>query len=184
MTEPTSEEQDQNPEPTATAAENPLPGEHKRARGLLLIGLFKLAKAVFFLALGIGALRLVHRNLGEVFLKVATVLHFDPEGRFVGMLQDKVDLINGHQLRELSKWTLLYAALSMVEGVGLMMEQTWAEYLTLTLTICALPIDLYELLKQPSSIRAGVVVINIAVLAYLLWFIRWHRRRQKAGIED
>jgi uncharacterized membrane protein (DUF2068 family) len=180
----TSEEQGQNTEPAESAGEVPSSAKHKRARGLLVIGVFKLAKALFFLALGIGALRLVHRNVGELFLKIATMLHFDPEGRVVGMLQDKVDLINGHQLRELSKWTLLYAALSMVEGVGLMMEQTWAEYLTLTLTIGALPIDLYELLKQPNSIRACVVVINIAVLAYLLWFIRWHRRRQKAGIED
>jgi uncharacterized membrane protein (DUF2068 family) len=62
-----------------------------------------------------------------------------------------------------------------------MMEQTWAEYLTLTLTIGALPIDLFELLKEPTSVRGVVVAINIAVLAYLLWFIRWHR---KAGNRD
>jgi uncharacterized membrane protein (DUF2068 family) len=174
----TSEEQGQNTEPATAAAEHPLHGKHKRARGLLVIGVFKLAKALFFTAIGFGAIRLVHRNLGEVFLKVASTLHLDPEGRFVGVLQDKVDLINGHQLRELSKWTLLYAALSMVEGVGLMLEQTWAEYLTLTLTIGALPIDLYELLKEPTSVRGVVVAINIAVLAYLLWFIRWHRRAE------
>jgi uncharacterized membrane protein (DUF2068 family) len=115
-----------------------------------------------------------------VFLKTASALHLDPESGFVGMLQDKVDLISGHQLRELSKWTLLYAALCLVEGVGLITEQTWAEYLTLTLTIGALPWDVWELIKDPTSIRIGVVAINVVVLVYLLWFIRMHRRDQRA----
>jgi uncharacterized membrane protein (DUF2068 family) len=178
-----SEEQGKNSEPAASAVEAPLLAKEKvepRARGLLAIGVFKLLKAVFFIAVGFGALHLVHRNLGEVFLKVASALHLAPEGRFVGMLQDKIDLIDGHQLRRLSQGTFLYAALCLIEGVGLITEQTWAEYLTLTLTIGALPWDVWELIKQPTSIRIGVVAINVVVLAYLLWFIRMHRRDQRA----
>ena len=34
-------------------------------RGLLLIGLFKLAKSVFFFFVGIGALHLLHKDLGD-----------------------------------------------------------------------------------------------------------------------
>jgi len=60
------------------------------------------------------------------------------------------------------------------------MEKTWAEYLTLTLTICALPWDVTEVIKHPDAMHAGVVLINIVVLAYLLWFIRWHRKRAVA----
>jgi uncharacterized membrane protein (DUF2068 family) len=179
----TSEEPGQSVEPAAIAATDSVSGESgraPRARGLLLIGLFKLGKALFFLGVGIGALHLVHRNIGDLFLKVESMLHLDPEGRLVGMLEDKADLISGYQLRRLGFWTLMYAGLSMVEGVGLMMEQTWAEYLTLTLTIGALPFDLYGLISHPTSVRASVVLINLAVLAYLLWFIRWHRRQEWA----
>jgi uncharacterized membrane protein (DUF2068 family) len=96
------------------------------------------------------------------------------------MLQDKADLLSGHKLRQLSLFTFGYACLSLIEGIGLMMEQTWAEYLTLILTIGALPWDVTEMIRHPSSIRAGVVIINLAVLAYLLWFIRLHRRHKHA----
>jgi uncharacterized membrane protein (DUF2068 family) len=73
-----------------------------------------------------------------------------------------------------------------VEGVGLMMEKTWAEYLTLILTVGALPWDLTELAKHPDAIHSVLVLINLAVLAYLLWFIRWHRRqkREEAAVES
>jgi uncharacterized membrane protein (DUF2068 family) len=182
MTEPL-EEKKQNVDPVPAAGEDCAPKEGKHdphARGLLVIGIFKLLKALFFIAVGAGALHLVHRNVGEMLLRATSVFHLDPEGRLFGMLSDKADLISGHQLRNVVKLSWGYAALSLVEGVGLMMQQTWAEYLTLTLTIGALPWDLTELVRHPSPLRAAVVVINLAVLAYLLWFIRWHRRQKRA----
>lgn len=180
MTEPL-EEQNQIVEPVPAEGEvcPPKEGHHDaRARGLLVIGVFKLLKAAFFIAVGAGALHLVHRNLGEMLLRATSLFHLDPEGRLFGMLSDKVDLISGHQLRNVAKLSWGYAALSTVEGVGLMMQQTWAEYLTLALTIGALPWDLTELVKHPGPLHAGVVVINLAVLAYLLWFVWWHRRHK------
>lgn len=150
------------------------------ARGLLAIGLFKLAKALFFFVVGLGALHLVHSNLGEVLLSVITKLHFAPDAPLIGKLLDRADLISGHQLRQLSLLTFGYACLCLVEGVGLMLEQTWAEYLTLTLTTAALPWEVYELFKHGTAIRAGLILVNLAVLAYLLWFIRWHRRHVRA----
>jgi uncharacterized membrane protein (DUF2068 family) len=179
MTEPL-EEKTQSAEPVPAEGEACPPKEHHhddRGRGLLVIGVFKLLKALFFIAVGAGALHLVHRNVGEVLLRATSMFHLDPEGRFVGMLSDKADLISGHQLRNVVKLSWGYAALSLVEGVGLMMQKTWAEYLTLTLTILALPWDLTELVKNPSPMHWGVVAINLAVLAYLLWFVWWHRRR-------
>ncbi len=174
----TSEEHGQNP-PSATQMSEPAPAAQHRARGLLAIAIFKLAKAVFFLALGIGALHLVHKNIGDLLLQIATTLHFDPEGQFVGILQDRADLISGHQLRTVSELSILYAMVSLTEGIGLMLEKTWAEYLTLILTICALPWELYELIRRPNYMHAGLLVINLGVLAYLLWFLRWHRRRKR-----
>jgi uncharacterized membrane protein (DUF2068 family) len=183
MTEPL-EEQNQIAEPVPATGEERLPKEgkkHSRARGLLVIGVFKLLKALFFIAVGAGALHLVHRDIGELLLRATSTFHLDPEGRLFGMLSNRADLIDGHQLRNVVKLSWGYAALSMVEGVGLMMEKTWAEYLTLVLTIGALPWDLTELVRHPDAMHGGVVVINLAVLAYLLWFIWWHRRQQQGA---
>ena len=177
MTTEPLEERAVQPEPDAVASVCPATPQEHRARGLIAIGVFKLAKALFFIAVGIGALHLIHSNVGEVLLRLTTFLHLNPEWHFVEMMQDKADLLSGHKLRQVSVLTFGYAALSLVEGVGLMMEKTWAEYLTLTLTLCALPWDVTELVKHPDAVHVGVVLVNIAVLAYLLWFIRWHRKQ-------
>jgi uncharacterized membrane protein (DUF2068 family) len=176
------EEQNENVDPVPAAGEVRTLKDDKHdphARGLLVIGVFKLLKAVFFIAVGAGALHLVHRDVGELLLRVTSMFHLDPEGRLFAMLSNKADLISGHQLRNVAKLSWGYAALSLVEGVGLMMQKTWAEYLTLALTIGALPFDLTELVKHPDPMHWGVVAINVAVLAYLLWFVWWHRRQKR-----
>ncbi len=145
---------------------------HTRDHGLLMIGLFKLGKALFFFCIGLGALHLIHKDLADEVVRVATALKFDPESRFVAIMLDKVDLIDHHRLRQISMATLAYSALALTEGVGLLREKVWAEYLTLILTISFLPWELFELARRPSWFRLGLLVINLLVLGYLLWLLQ------------
>jgi uncharacterized membrane protein (DUF2068 family) len=145
-------------------------------RGLLLIGLFKLAKSIFFFCIGMGAIHLLHKDLGDEIMRVATALKFDPENRFVTLLLDKVDLIDIHRLKMISAGTFAYSVVALTEGVGLVLEKVWAEYLTLTLTISFLPWELYELARRPNWYRLSLLLINLAVLIYLVWLLR--RKKQ------
>ncbi|HEY6374053.1 MAG TPA: DUF2127 domain-containing protein [Edaphobacter sp.] len=150
-----------------------------RDRGLLLIGLFKLGKAILFFLLGVGAIHLLHKDLGDEVMRLATALKFDPESKFVTVLLDKVDLIDAHRLKQISLATFAYSGLALTEGVGLMLEKVWAEYLTLFLTISFLPWELYELARQPNLFRLSLLLINLAVLWYLVWLLR----RKKVAAE-
>ena len=143
-----------------------------RDRGLLLIGIFKLAKSLFFFCLGIGAFHLMHRDLANEALRLAQALRFDPESRVTALLLDKVDLIDQRRLREIGFGTFLYSALALTEGMGLLLEKVWAEYLTLVLTMSFLPWELYELARRPSWFRLSLLLINLAVLWYLVWLLR------------
>lgn len=148
---------------------------HSHDRGLLLIGLFKLAKAIFFFCIGVGAIHLLHKDLEDEVMRLALRLRFDPESRFVALLLDKVDLIDAHRLRQISVATFGYSALALTEGVGLLLEKVWAEYLTLILTISFLPWELYELARRPDWFRLSLLLINLAVLGYLVWLLRRKR---------
>lgn len=150
------------------------------SRGVMLIGLFKLSKALFFTCLGIAALHMVNRSLGDLVLRVTDALPLDPEGRFVSLLMDKADLIGNHQLREFSLATLGYAMVCLTEGVGLLRRKAWAEYFTVVLTAMALPWEIFELARKPSWFRAGVLAVNIVVLLYLVWILRRLRHRSEA----
>ena len=74
--------------------------------------------------------------------------------------------------------TFAYSALALTEGVGLMREKVWAEYLTLSLTVMFLPWELFELARDPNWIRLALLLANLAVLAYLMWLLR--RKKQTA----
>jgi uncharacterized membrane protein (DUF2068 family) len=154
-----------------------------RDRGLLLIGLFKLAKSIFFFCIGVGAIHLLHKDLGDEVLRLATRFNFDPESRVVSLLMEKVDLIDAHRLREIGFATFAYSALALTEGIGLLREKEWAEYLTLILTISFLPWELFELVRRPDWFRLGLLLINLAVLAYLVWLLQRKKKAELAAEE-
>src|ERR1700727_4066100 len=155
-------------------------GEHETAhgtrdRGLMLIGLFKLGKAIFFFCIGAGAIHLLHKDLGDEVVRSAARFKFDPESRFVSLVLGKVDLIDAHRLRQISVATFGYSALALTEGCGLLMEKVWAEYLTLILTVSFLPWELYELVRKPDWFRLSLLLLYMAVLWYLIWLLRRKR---------
>jgi uncharacterized membrane protein (DUF2068 family) len=156
--------------------EAPAPSAHSRAvhhdKGLVTIGAFKLLESVFFILVGLGALHLIGKDLEDEALKLMGKLRFDPEGRLSGWILDHVDAITAHRLRQIGIATFFYAALRVVEGVGLVLEKLWAEYLTVGATTVLLPWELYELARHPDYIRFVVLAVNLAVLAYLIWSLR------------
>lgn len=159
------------------------PSRISHARGLLLVGVFKLSKAIFFTAIGAGALHLVHKNVGDVLMHIIDALRIDPESRFVGVLMDKAGLINVHQLRQAGTLSFLYAAVCVVEGTGLVMEKGWAEYFTLILTAIGLPWESYALMEKFSLYKVVLLVINLAVLLYLVWVLKKKKEEEAIAAE-
>jgi len=145
--------------------------------GLLLIGAMKLLKGLGLLVLGASLLSLVHRDAAETIRHWLEFLRIDSHARLVEELLAKVAGVNRHTLRQLGVGTLLYAAVFGTEGVGLILGATWAEYMTACVTVSFLPIEGYELITRASVVKALVILINIAVVVYLVHEIR--RRRQQ-----
>lgn len=148
----------------------------KHTKGLLLVGLFKLSKAVFFTAVGAGALHLVDKNVGGIVARILDTLRIDPERRMVGVLIEKAGLISNRELRRAGVLSILYAAVCVVEGTGLVMEKAWAEYFTVILTAIGLPWELYQLVERYSIYKVLLLAVNLAVLIYLISILRKKRR--------
>src|ERR1700761_8157312 len=89
--------------------------EHHRDKGLLLIGFFKLLEAGFFVAVGMGVLHFLHRDLGDAVLRWTTKLRMDPEGSAVNFMLDHVDSITEHRLKQIGLATFLYAVVRVTE---------------------------------------------------------------------
>lgn len=146
-----------------------------------MIGLFKLIEAVFFFLVGVGAIHFLHHDLGDAATRLAEKLRFDLDGRMMSWVMDHLDDITAHRLKQIGAATFFYAGLRITEGVGLVMEKVWAEYLTVGVTISFLPWEAYEIMRKPDWFRVGLLLVNLVVLAYLLWWLRRGRRVRSAG---
>lgn len=155
---------------------------HRHDRWLIIIGSFKILEGLLFVLLGLGVVRLLHRDIGDVLLRAAMALRLDPESHFVNILLDKVELLTPHKMRLISEGIFLKAGLDFVEGIGLAMEKTWAEWLTIGLTASFLPWEIFELARHFTWVKVGITLVNLLVLIYLLWVqrlrLRAHRRAQ------
>jgi uncharacterized membrane protein (DUF2068 family) len=61
-----------------------------------------------------------------------------------------------------------YAALEGTEAAGLWRGRRWAEYLTFLATVIFVPYEVYELTTTISALKILALVINVAIVAYLL----------------
>jgi len=147
-------------------------------RGLLAIGLLKLVEAVFFFLVGVGAIHFIHRDLGDAAVRLAERLRMHMDGMVMTWVLNHLDDVTAHRLRQIGVATFFYAGLRVTEGVGLVMEKVWAEYLTVGVTMSFLPWEMYEICRRLDWFRVGLLVVNLVVLAYLLW---WLRRNRKVG---
>jgi len=140
----------------------------KRNRWLELIAAYKVLQAALLVSVGVGALKLLHRDLAELLNNISDKLQMDSEGRLIHFLLDKASLVDDHMLRRISLFMFCYAAIGLIEGVGLFLEKVWAEYLTALITASFLPFEIIELIHRVTWFRVGLFVVNLAVLAYLV----------------
>ena len=151
---------------------------HSRSHNkwLVLIAVYKFLQAVLFAALGVGALRLLHKDIGYLFADLADWMRFNPEARVVHYLLVKASLINDPILRRIGLAALSYAGISLVEGIGLYLEKTWGELLTLVITASFLPWEIFEVFRLHTPFRAALLAINMLVFLYLLKLVSGGRR--------
>ncbi len=143
-----------------------------RHAGLWLIAVFKLLKGLLLLAVGIGALNLLHKDVTELVTHWINLLRVDPDNRYIHRLMAKFPHLDDRKLKEISAGTFFYAALLLTEGIGLSLRKRWAEYFTIIATGSLIPLEVYELLIRPGLAKAVVIGINVAVVAYLVVAVR------------
>ena len=85
-------------------------------------------------------------------------MRIDPENRFIHGILAKLFSTTSKQLEELRAGFFIYAGLFLTEGVGLFLQEHWAEYLTVITTSALIPLEVYELAKRFSSAKLAILV--------------------------
>ena len=142
---------------------------------LRLIALFKLLKAITLIAIGVGALKLLHRDIGSTLDHWIAVSGLDPGNRWVERGIERVSNLTPAKVKNLGIVSFIYAGLFLTEGIGLWLMKRWAEWFTIIITTSLVPVEIYEIHHHPTPVKIVVLIINIAVVIYLIYRIRTHK---------
>jgi uncharacterized membrane protein (DUF2068 family) len=80
--------------------------------------------------------------------------------------------IHTHQDLVFGAAAIAYGMLEGAEAYGLFTRRRWGEWLTVVATSLLFIPEIWELTKSASVLKVGAVVLNVAVVLYLLWRLR------------
>ena len=165
-------------------------------RGVFLIAVFDLIKAVLFLLAAVGVFHLVNRNTHVELTRLLHVFRLNDDHAIVRHLLVKANVITDPDKRILSEVLFLYVVLYAVEGIGLLLRKRWAEYFAVATTVIPLPFEVRTLFHHathpllgnplppdqaaPLILHSQVFVLKCAALIInvgIVWYLVYHLRR-------
>jgi uncharacterized membrane protein (DUF2068 family) len=146
---------------------------HRRQHAALrAIAIFKFVKASLMLLVAMAALALVHHDMAQWARDAVEDLQMRAHAHYIRLLLAKLGMMQPHSLEAVSAVAFGYAALLATEGVGLWLEKRWGECFTTIITASLVPIELYELWLHATAAKFAVLLVNLAVVAYLIVVLR------------
>jgi uncharacterized membrane protein (DUF2068 family) len=158
-----------------------LPLRGKPLRDRYVLRLIAVDRVIHFLVLSVLGVAIVlfaahQKDLRGDYIRILNSLQAGVGGPFFdatrnGFLRDINHLVDlpTHKLYLYGFGIIAYAAVNGVEAVGLWRAKRWAEYLTLFEVAILLPFEIYELTLRISWLKIVTLILNLAVVAYLLW---------------
>ena len=172
-----------------------LPLRGRPLRDKIVLRLIAINRAFHFVVLGLLSIAvfLVASNepdLRDRFYEILGALNggvggptHDSGGGFVHMIDDLLSL-SPDRLDLIGAVVVAYAVLEGVEAVGLWLQRRWAEYLTLIATTSLLPLEIYELVRGATPLKVVAIIVNLAIVIYLLFAKRLFGLRGGAAAEE
>lgn len=152
-----------------------LPLRGKALRDKVVLRVIAIDRALHFVVLaGLAALLLVFANhvasLHRLFLRVVSDYGGQSHVPKHGLAHDieRLVTLQSGTIRIVALVAALYALLEGAEAVGLWFMKRWAEYLTFVATTALLPLEIWELTRRISPFKIVALVVNLAIVIYLL----------------
>jgi uncharacterized membrane protein (DUF2068 family) len=87
--------------------------------------------------------------------------------KLIGFIQHAF-AVNPRVLTWLALAAVGYAVIEIVEAVGLWLLKRWGEYFAMIATSFGIPYEIYDLTTKVTVLRVGALVVNVALVVYLV----------------
>ncbi|MFN2454744.1 MAG: DUF2127 domain-containing protein [Pyrinomonadaceae bacterium] len=146
--------------------------------GLRTVAVFEASKGVLVLIIGIALLTLIHRDAQEVAETIVRYSHLNPDRKFLRRFVEFAGTVSDARLWFMGAIALLYSTIRFTEAYGLWRGRVWAEWFAIISGAVYVPIEIYELARQPSLFKVAVLVLNVLIVGYLI-YVRWYANHEK-----
>jgi len=146
---------------------------------VVLIGVFKLVKTAVLITLGVMAFTGAPGHLAHVVAHLTRWVGIFSSREVVQRGLAKLFSLDERAVHQLGAVSFCYAAVFATEGTGLLLRRRWAEWLTVGVTGSFIPVEIYELANRPGAAKVAALVLNVAIVAYLVWRRVAERRRPR-----
>src|ERR1700746_2761595 len=155
----------------------------RQLRALRAVASVEFIKGLVVLLAGFGVLSLVHRDAWDVAESFLEWLHISPEAHYAQVFLNLADEVTDAKLWAVAVGALAYSTLRFLEAYGLWRERAWAEWLAMISGAIYLPFEVVELLRQPDWVRLAILVVNLAVVLYMVYLRVLARQRLESSYE-
>lgn len=132
---------------------------------------------------GFGLLSFLGRDNEEFAQAIIRHLQLNPAKHYPQIFITAMSRLNDSHLLALASFAALYALVRFAEAYGLWNERRWAEWLAALSGGIYIPIEIYELLHRANWLKVAALVINLIVVAYMVWLLTETRRRRAAALK-
>ena len=149
---------------------------HRRLQALRTVALMEFAKGLAALAAAISLYWVDPSDVVDAFLEF---LHISPDHHFAQMLLRSADFLGNASMWWVILVACIYSGLRFAEAVGLWRARPWAEWIALVSGAMYIPFEVVKLAHRVSLLHAGILLINVAVVAYMFYLRIYLPRLQK-----
>jgi uncharacterized membrane protein (DUF2068 family) len=151
-------------------------------RAVRIIAFVEAAKGLIVLLAATGILAFIHADWNELAARLVRLSHLNPASKYPQIFLDAVSHLQQPRLLWLAAGAAAYSALRFIEAYGLFRERAWAEWLALIASGIFIPAEIVEVLRRPSLLSVGVLLVNVAIVAVMAHAL-WRRRRSRPRVE-
>jgi uncharacterized membrane protein (DUF2068 family) len=141
-----------------------------------VVAVAEAAKGLLVVLAGFGLLSLIHHDLQRHAEALVRHLHLNPAAHIPQVFLEFTARLPETRLAPYAAGALLYVAMRFAEAYGLWRDRAWAEWLAVVSGGIYLPVELYELMERVTWAKATLIVVNAAVVAFMVARL-WQRRR-------
>src|SRR3984957_2528511 len=153
---------------------------HRAQKSLLrAVATLEFVKGVFVLLIGLCAILLVRKDAWVMAESLLALLHINTDRHVAQVFLDFADNLTDTRLWAAARLAFVYSALRFAEGYGLWNQRTWAEWIAFLSGTLLLPLEVRELIRGITLLRAVLFAVNIGVVSYMFFLLSAGRRERR-----